>query len=158
MAKDTSKTSRLEITNRRAAFEYHFEQEYEAGIALTGTEIKSVRAGNVNINDAYCILENGELWIRNMYIAEYEYGTDNNHEPRRNRKLLLRKSELRKLDRRVREKGFTIIPYKLYLSDRGFAKLLIVLATGKKSFDKRETIKQRDDKRQLDRLKKDFRR
>ena len=154
MAKSSTKSTRVEISNRRAAFEYHFEQEYEAGIALTGTEIKSIRAGNANINDAYCIFENGELWIRNMYIAEYEYGTDNNHEPRRSRKLLLRKTELRKLDRRVREKGFTIIPYKLYLSDRGFAKLLIELATGKKSFDKRETIKARDDKRDLDRIKK----
>ncbi len=156
MAKDASKTSKLEIKNRRAAFEYHFVQEYEAGIALTGTEIKSIRAGNVNINDAYCLFEGGELWIRNMYIAEYEYGTDHNHEPRRNRKLLLRKTELRKLDRRIREKGFTIIPYKLYLNERGFAKLVVVLATGKKSYDKRETIKQRDDKRQLDRLKKIF--
>lgn len=154
MAKEKSKSTGIEITNRRASFEYHFVQEYEAGIALTGTEIKSIRAGNANINDAYCLFENGELWIRNMYIAEYEYGTDRNHEPRRSRKLLLRKSELRKLDRRVREKGFTIIPYKLYLSERGFAKLRIELATGKKSFDKRETIKERDDKRQLDRIKK----
>ena len=154
MAKDKSKSSKVEITNRRASFEYHFEQEYEAGIALTGTEIKSIRKGNANINDAYCIFENGEMWVRNMYIAEYEYGTDHNHEPRRSRKLLLRKTELRKLDRRVREKGFTIIPYKLFLNERGFAKLLIELATGKKSFDKRETIKERDDKRQLDRLKK----
>lgn len=154
MAKTNSKPSKIEITNRRASFEYHFEQEYEAGIALTGTEIKSIRAGNTNINDAYCVIENGELWIRNMYIAEYEYGTDNNHEPRRTRKLLVRKAELKKLDRRVREKGFTIVPYKLFLSDRGFVKLRIELATGKKSFDKRETIKQREDKRDLDRIKK----
>lgn len=154
MAKENSKKSKIEIKNRRAGFEYHFVQEYEAGIVLTGTEIKSIRAGNANLNDAYCVFENGELWVRNMYIAEYEYGTNQNHEPRRNRKLLLRKTELRKLDRRVREKGFTIIPFKLYLNERGFAKLLIELATGKKSYDKRETIKQRDDKRQLDRLKK----
>ncbi len=155
MAKTSSKSNKVEITNRRAAFEYHFEQEYESGIALTGTEIKSIRAGNANINDAYCLFdEAGELWIRNMYIAEYEYGTDNNHEPRRTRKLLLRKAELRKLLRRVKEKGFTIIPYKLFISERGFAKLIVELATGKKSFDKRETIKERDDKRSLDRLKK----
>ncbi|MBK8923247.1 MAG: SsrA-binding protein SmpB [Saprospirales bacterium] len=154
MAKNTTKGSKIEITNRRASFEYHFVQEYEAGIALTGTEIKSIRAGNVNINDAYCIFEGGELWIRNMYVAEYEYGTDNNHEPRRTRKLLLRKAELRKLDRRVREKGFTIIPFQLFLTDRGFVKLRVELATGKKTYDKRETIKQRDDKRQLDRIKK----
>ncbi|HMY74187.1 MAG TPA: SsrA-binding protein SmpB, partial [Blastocatellia bacterium] len=136
------------------AFEYHFDQEYEAGIALTGTEIKSLRAGNTNINDAYCLFEGGELWVRNMYIAEYEYGTDNNHEPRRNRKLLLRKTELRKLERRVKEKGFTIVPYKIYINDRGFAKLLIELAIGKKAFDKRETIKARDEKRHLDQMKK----
>ena len=154
MARNSSKSPKVEITNRRAGFEYHFVQEYEAGIALTGTEIKSIRAGNANINDAYCLFENGELWVRNMYIAEYAYGTDNNHEPRRNRKLLLRKTELNKLERRVREKGFTIVPYKLFMSDRGFAKLTVVLASGKKSFDKRETIKERDDKRDLDRLKK----
>ncbi|TNE68966.1 MAG: SsrA-binding protein SmpB [Bacteroidetes bacterium] len=154
MAKTTSKSGKIEITNRRAAYEYQFIQEYEAGIVLTGTEIKSIRAGNVNLNDAYCLFEDGELWVRNMYIAEYEYGTNANHEPRRNRKLLLRRTELRKLDRRVREKGFTIVPYKLFLTDRGFAKLLIVLATGKKSYDKRQTIKQREDKRQLDRMKK----
>ena len=157
MAKTTSKPNKVEVTNRRAAYEYEFLQEYEAGIVLTGTEIKSIRAGNVNLNDAYCLFEEGELWVRNMYIAEYEYGTNQNHETRRNRKLLLRKPELRKLERRVREKGFTIIPYKLFLSDRGFAKLQIVLATGKRSYDKRQSIKQREDKRQLDRMKKTYR-
>ena len=156
MAKTKSKASKLEITNRKAKFEYAFVQEYDAGIVLTGTEIKSLRAGNANINDAYCTMENGELWIRNMYIAEYAYGTTENHEPRRTRKLLLRKTELRKLERRTREKGFTIVPYQVHLSDRGFIKIHIALATGKKSFDKRETIKERDDKRQLDRLKKIF--
>ncbi|MBL7796690.1 MAG: SsrA-binding protein, partial [Saprospiraceae bacterium] len=97
MAKTKSKASKLEITNRKAKFEYAFVQEYDAGIVLTGTEIKSLRAGNANINDAYCTMENGELWIRNMYIAEYAYGATENHEPRRTRKLLLRKTELRKL-------------------------------------------------------------
>jgi SsrA-binding protein len=146
----------IQITNRRAAFEYHFEQEYDAGMILTGTEIKSIREGNVNLNDAYCLIENGELWVRNLYIAEYKLGTASNHEPRRNRKLLLRKPELRKLERRVKEKGFTIVPYKLFISDRGYAKLTIELASGKKSYDKRETIKQRDDKRDLDRIKKRY--
>lgn len=145
---------KVEIVNRRASYEYQFVQEYEAGIVLTGTEIKSIRAGNANVSDAYCLFENGELWVKNLYIAEYEYGTDNNHEPRRQRKLLLRRTELRKLERRVKEKGFTIVPYKMYISDRGFAKLVIELATGKKSYDKRETIKEREDKRDLDRLKK----
>lgn len=156
MAKKTSKASKLEITNRKAKFEYSFVQEYDAGMVLTGSEIKSIRAGNVNINDAYCTLENGELWIRNMYIAEYVYNTSEIDEPRRTRKLLVRKAELRKLERRTREKGFTIVPYQVYFSDRGFVKIHIALATGKKLFDKRETIKQRDDKRQLDRLKKIF--
>jgi SsrA-binding protein len=151
MAKQRQK---VEIVNRRASFEYHFEQEYEAGIMLTGTEIKSIRAGNANLSDAYCLFENGELWMRNCYIALYELGTDNNHEARRSRKLLLRKPELRKLERRVKEKGFTLIPYKMYITERGFAKLSVELAVGKKSYDKRQTIKDRDDKRTLDRLKK----
>lgn len=153
MPKERNKR-KIEITNRRASHEYHFEQEYEAGIVLTGTEIKSIRAGNVNLNDAYCLVENGELWIKSLYIAEYEYGTDNNHESRRTRKLLLRRPELRKLARRVKEKGFTVIPYKLFLNDRGFAKLKIELASGKKAYDKRATIKERENKRDLDRLKK----
>ena len=121
---------------------------------LTGSEIKSIRGGNANLSDAYCIFEKGELWVRNMYIAEYEFGTDSNHLPRRNRKLLLRKPELRKLAKGVQEKGSTIVPYKIHLSERGFAKLTIELAKGKKTFDKRETIKARDDKRDLDRLNK----
>ncbi len=154
MAKEKSKTSKIEVKNRRASFEYQFLQEYEAGLVLMGTEIKSIRLGNVNLNDAYCLFENDELWVRNMYIAEYERGTTKNHETRRNRKLLLRKAELNKLARRVREKGYTIIPYKLFINERGFVKLVIELATGKKSYDKRESIKQRDDKRSLDRIKK----
>ena len=153
MSKERNK-QKVEITNRRAPFEYQFEQEYEAGLVLTGTEIKSVRAGNANLNDAYCLFEGGELWIKSLYIAEYEYGTDNNHEARRTRKLLLRKPELRKLERRVKEKGFTIIPFKLFLNERGFAKLKIELATGKKSFDKRNTIKDRESKRDPDRVTK----
>jgi SsrA-binding protein len=155
MARDKLK-SKVEITNRRARFEYHFEQEYEAGLVLSGTEIKSIRAGNANLSDAYCIFEGDELWVRSLYVAEYELGTDNNHEARRPRKLLLRRPELRKLQRRVKEKGFTIVPYKLFISERGYAKLLIALASGKKSYDKRDTIKQRDDKRSLDRLKKRY--
>lgn len=153
MAKDKKKP-KVEITNRKASFEYYFVQEYDAGIMLTGSEIKSIRNGNANLTDAYCLFEKGELWVRNLYIAEYEFGTDSNHLPRRNRKLLLRKPELRKLARGVQEKGSTIVPYKIHITDRGFAKLTIELARGKKSFDKRETIKARDDKRDLDRLNK----
>ena len=146
MAKE-KKRPKIEITNRKASFEYYFVQEYDAGIMLTGSEIKSIRGGNANLSDAYCIFEKGELWVRNMYIAEYEFGTDSNHLTRRNRKLLLRKPELRKLAKGVQEKGSTIVPYKIHLSERGFAKLTIELAKGKKTFDKRETIKARDDKR-----------
>lgn len=155
MAKEKKK-QKIEIVNRKAAFEYYFVQEYDAGIMLTGSEIKSIRNGNANLTDAYCIFENGELWVRNLYIAEYEFGTDSNHLPRRNRKLLLRKPELRKLERGVKEKGSTIIPYKIFINERGFAKVVVALARGKKSFDKRETIKEREDKRTLDRINKAY--
>jgi SsrA-binding protein len=155
MAKEKKK-QKIEIVNRKATFEYYFVQEYDAGIMLTGSEIKSIRDGNANLSDAYCLFEAGELWVRNLYIAEYAYGTDSNHLPRRTRKLLLRKPELRKLERGIREKGATIIPYKLYISDRGFAKLTIALARGKKMFDKRETIKEREGKRDMDRINKAY--
>ncbi|MEY3239712.1 MAG: hypothetical protein RIR11_1150 [Bacteroidota bacterium] len=148
------KPVKIEIINRKASFEYFFVQEYDAGIMLTGTEIKSIRAGNANLSDAWCLLELGELWVKSMFIAEYSHGTDNNHETRRTRKLLLRKPEIRKLEKKGKEKGFAIIPIKLYISDRGFAKLRIALATGKKTFDKREVMKERDNKRELDRVKK----
>jgi len=145
---------KLEIVNRKASFEFHFQDEYEAGIMLTGTEIKSIREGNANLKEAYCSFKDDALYIRNMFIAEYKYGTIHNHETKRTRKLLLRKRELKKLQRKVKEKGFTIVPYKLFLSERGFAKLKIMLAQGKKSYDKRQSIKERDNKRELDRIKK----
>lgn len=143
-----------EIVNRRATFEYHFVTRYEAGIALMGTEIKAYRAGHVNLNDAYCLFEKGELYVHNLYIAEYENGTYSNHVPRRLRKLLLRRGELRKLERKASEKGFTIVPYRMYLSERGFVKLEIALAQGKKAYDKRDAIREKDNKREMDRLKK----
>ncbi len=145
-----------EIINRKAKFEYHFVQQYDAGIMLTGTEVKSLRLGNANLSDAYCLFKNGELFIKNMYIAEYEHGTVYNHESRRERKLLLKKSELKKLERKVKEKSMTIVPYKLYFSDRGFAKVTIVLARGKSAYDKRDTIRERDAQRDLDRIKKSY--
>ena len=123
-------------------------------MVLKGTEIKSIRAGNANLKEAYSTFKEQELFIRNMFIAEYKYGTVNNHEPTRIRKLLLKKQELKKLQRKVKEKGFTIIPYKLYISDRGIAKVEIVLAQGKRAYDKRQSIKERDNKRELDRMKK----
>lgn len=145
---------RLNIVNKKAKFEYEFLQKYEAGISLVGTEVKSVKAGNVNLNEAYCLFVNGELYLKAMYIAEYELGNINNHETKRDRKLLLRKPELRKLERRVNEKGLSIVPYKVYLTERGFIKIEIFLAQGKKSYDKRNSIKERDTKRELDRIKK----
>ncbi len=147
---------KIEVVNRRAQHEYFFLDQFDAGIVLSGTEIKSIRAGNVNLNDAYCLFVDGELWIKSMYIKEYEFGTDNNHVPRRDRKLLLRKTELKKLDKKVREKGNSIIPYKLFINDRSYVKINIALATGKKTYDKRATIQARDDKRDIDRLKKEF--
>jgi len=145
-----------EIVNRKAKFEYHKVDSYEAGIALVGTEVKSIKLGNANLSDAYCLFEKGNLTLKSMYIAEYEYGNQNNHETRRDRRLLLRKSELKKIERKVTEKGMTLVPYKLYFSERGFIKIEIWLAQGKKAFDKRQTIKERDSKRQLDRIKKEY--
>ena len=153
MAKEKQKRE-IHIVNRKASFEYNFLDEYEAGILLTGTEIKSIRAGNANLKEAYCSFTKGELFVRNLFIAEYKYGTHHNHETKRIRKLLLKKKELKKLHRKVQEKGLTIVPYKMFISERGFAKLIIKLAQGKKSYDKRESIKERDNKRDLERIKK----
>ena len=145
-----------EIINRKAKFEFHFVQEFDAGIMLTGTEVKSLREGNGNLSDAYCYFKDGELFVKSMFIAEYSHGNVNNHEPRRDRKLLLRKNELKKLERRVNEKGMTIVPYKVFFSERGLVKLRIALAQGKSSYDKRISIRERDAKRELDRIKKEY--
>lgn len=147
----------IEIKNRRASFEYRFLQTFEAGIMLTGTEIKSVRKGSANLTDAYCVFKRGELFVRGLFIAEYELGTAYNHDPRRVRKLLLRGSELSKLEKKVKERGFTIVPVRLYVNQRGLAKLEIALAQGKKSYDKRESIKDKDQARDMARIKKQFR-
>jgi SsrA-binding protein len=144
----------IEIKNRRARYEYTFIQEFEAGIMLTGTEIKSVRKGQVNLTDAFCVFKRDELYIRNLYIAEYELGTAFNHDPRRVRKLLLKKSELSKLDKKVKERGYTIVPVRMYINARGLAKIEIALAQGKKSYDKRSTLKDRELSRDMDRIKK----
>lgn len=145
-----------EIVNRKAKFQYNFTQEFDAGIMLKGTEVKSLRGGNANLNDAYCFFKNGELFIKNLYIAEYSHGNVHNHETRRDRKLLLRKAELRKLHRRVSEKSMTIVPFKIFFSERGIAKIRIALAQGKSAYDKRDTIRERDAKRELDRLRKQY--
>ena len=146
--------SNINIKNRRASFEYEFLEKFTAGIQLTGTEIKSVRAGKVNITDGFCFLSNGELFIKNMYIAEYEQGTYNNHEPKRTRKLLLNRNEIDKLQRKKKDVGLTIIPLSFFINKKGFAKLDIALAKGKKLHDKREDLKAKDTKREMDRAKK----
>ncbi len=148
------KDKKVEFINRKAAFEFQFLDDLEAGMVLTGTEIKSIRAGEVNLKDAACIIRKGELFIKSLFIGEYKYGTYNNHETCRLRKLLLHRRELKKLERKVKEKGFTIVPYRLFISERGLAKLEIKLAQGKRSYDKRHTIKERESKRDLDRMKK----
>ena len=143
------KTTNIQIKNKRASFDYEFIDLYTAGIVLTGTEIKSVRLGKVSLTDTYCQFHAGELWIKNMNIAEYFYGTYNNHQPRRERKLLLNKKELLKMERRVKESGLTIIPTKMFINERGLAKVVIAVAKGKKEYDKRESIREREDKRML---------
>lgn len=148
-------TTKEELTiskNRRASFDFFFLDEFVAGIQLTGTEIKSVRLNQTSINEAYCLFVNGELVIRNMNIEHYKEGTYNNHEPRRDRKLLLNYTELKKLSTKLKDKGLTIIPTRLFINERGLAKLDIALAKGKKNYDKRESIKQKDIKRQLERF------
>ena len=146
----------LTIRNRKAYFEFHILEEYIAGIKLLGTEIKSIREGKANINDAFCAFLSDGLYVRNMHIAEYSHGSFYNHESKRDRILLLTKKELTKLRTKVEEKGLTIIPLKIFISKRGFAKLEIGLAQGKKTYDKRETIKDRDAKVEMDRLKKSY--
>jgi len=138
------------IKNKKAAFEFLLLTKYTAGICLTGTEIKSIRAGKVSINESYCAFVKNELFIRNMHITEYEYGTYNNHEPKRERKLLLTARELRKIAGQVKEKGLTVIPTVLIINEKGLVKIEIAVARGKKLYDKRETLKSKDLKRESD--------
>jgi len=146
--------SPVDIKNRRASYEYELIEKFVAGLQLTGTEIKSIRNSQASIAEAYCIFIKGELWVRNMNIAEYEQGGYNNHEPKRERKLLLQKQELKKLTKKLKDQGFTIIPTHLFINEKGWAKLRIALARGKKLYDKRQSLKDKDTKRQLDRLNK----
>jgi SsrA-binding protein len=141
-------------TNRKAKYEYTFIDEYTAGLQLQGTEMKSIRNKDVSISEGHCVFKGHELFILNMHIAHYEQGTYNNHDPKRERKLLLNKNELKKLQSKLKDKGLTIIPTRLFISDNGFAKLNIALAKGKKIHDKRDNIKDRDVKREMDRAMK----
>lgn len=145
----------LELVNKKAKFLYHFQQTMEVGIVLQGTEIKSVRARKVSFTDAYCHIKDEELFLEEMHISEYKYGTYNNHEPKRRRKLLAHKREIRRWETKAKQKGFTMVPYRLYLNERGLVKLEIALVSGKKSFDKRDSIKERDNKRVMDRAIKE---
>jgi SsrA-binding protein len=147
-------SSQINIKNKRASFEYHLLDKYVAGLQLLGTEIKSIREGKANINDSFCSFFDDGLYIRNMHIAEYSFGSFYNHEAKRDRKLLLTKKELKKLKEKGEERGFTIVPLRIFINERGYAKIEIALAQGKKDFDKRETIKERDTKRELDRVMK----
>ena len=141
----------MELSNRKAYYEYFFEAKYIAGLVLTGTEIKSLRAGKASFNDSYCIFNKGELFVKSLHISEYSFGNIHNHEPMQERKLLLQKKELRKLENKIKEKGYTIIPLKIFISERGFAKMEIGLGKGKKIHDKRETIKARETDREVKR-------
>ncbi|MDX5420219.1 MAG: SsrA-binding protein SmpB [Hymenobacteraceae bacterium] len=152
MAKDKDRIQKhVNIVNRKASFEYQFLDKYTAGIMLKGTEIKSIREGKVNMQDGYAVFTNDELWLHNLHISTYTEGTHYNHEPMRPRKLLLNKRELRKLASGAEEQGVTIIPTRIFINDRGFAKVEIALARGKKLYDKRQDIKEKDVKREMDR-------
>ncbi|MDR0420017.1 MAG: SsrA-binding protein SmpB [Prevotellaceae bacterium] len=145
------KSSKIEILNKKASFEFILFEKFTAGIVLYGTEIKSIRAGKASIVESYCYFIDGQLFIRGMHIAEYWWGNLNNHDPRRERKLLLNAKEIDKLLRRTKERGFTIVPIKLFISENGYAKLEIALARGKKIYDKRESIKEKDIRRTMER-------
>ena len=141
----------MEIKNRSAYFEYFIDEKYTAGIVLTGTEVKSLREGKANFNDSYCILIDGELWLRSFHISPYSHGTVNNHDPIRERKLLLNRRELKKMANKLKEKGHTIIPLRLFFNEKNLVKVEIGLGKGKKLHDKRESIKQRDTDREIKR-------
>lgn len=142
-------SNNISIKNKRATFDYELLDTYTAGIVLTGTEIKSIRLGKASLVDTFCFINKGELWVKNMYIAEYFYGTYNNHVARRDRKLLLTKKELRKIEGASKNNGFTIVPTRLFINDKGLAKVIVAVAKGKKEYDKRDSIRERDDKRDM---------
>ena len=145
-------TTNLNIKNRRATFDYEITETFTAGIVLTGTEIKSVRLGKAGLTDTYCMVENNEMWMKGMYIAEYSYGSYNNHVTHRDRKLLLNRKEISKIAKASQQPGYSIIPLRLFINERGLAKVVIAIARGKKQYDKRQSIKEREDKRAIDRM------
>ncbi len=154
MAKDKKRFSNdISVKNKKASYEYTYIETFEAGLVLVGTEIKSIREGKISLQEAYCFVENGEAFVKGMNISPYEQASFKNHEPTRTRKLLLSKRQIEKIATKKDEKGLTIVPVKLYITSRGFAKMQIALAKGKKLYDKRNSIKEKDQKRELSRLK-----
>ena len=152
MARNNNNQNTVNIKNRKATFDYEIVETYTAGIVLTGTEIKSIRQGKVGLTDTYCMVINNEIWAKNMYIAEYSFGSYNNHTTHRDRKLLLNRKEIRRIARDCMQPGFSIVPLRLFINERGLAKLVIALARGKRQYDKRQSIKEREDKRTIDRM------
>lgn len=146
------KLQSINIKNRRAKFDFDIIETFVAGLVLTGTEIKSIRLGKAGLTDSFCYENNGELWIKNMYIGEYFYGSYNNHSSRRDRKLLLNKKEISEIGKASKDTGFSIVPLRVFINDRGLAKIEIAIAKGKKEYDKRQSIKEREDKREMDRM------
>jgi SsrA-binding protein len=138
-----------DIRNRQAYYDYFIEDKYDAGMVLTGTEVKSLRSGRASFNDSFCIINKGEMWVKSLHIAEYSHGTANNHDPVRERKLLLNKKEIRKIEAKIKEKGISVVPLRIFFSEKGLVKMEIGLGKGKKLYDKRETIKQRDTQREM---------
>lgn len=143
------KASDINIKNRRANFDYEITETFTAGIVLTGTEIKSIRQGKASLVDTYCLVENDEVWVKGMHIAEYFYGSYNNHAARRDRKLLLNRKEIARIAKAADDVGFTIVPLRLFINEKGLAKLVIGIGRGKKQYDKRQSIRERDDKREI---------
>ena len=154
MDKKKTQTTHINIKNKRATFDYAFVDTLTAGIVLTGTEIKSIRQGKASLVDTYCYFVNGELWVKNMHVALYKQGSYNNHVERRERKLLLNRKELRNLEADAQSPGYTIVPVRLFINEKGLAKLVIALARGKKEYDKRQSLKEKEDRREMDRALK----
>ncbi len=152
MARNNNHNNTINVKNRRATFDYEIVETFTAGIVLTGTEIKSIRQGKVGLTDTYCMVINGEVWVKNMYIAEYSFGSYNNHTTHRDRKLLLNRKEIRRIAKDNLQPGYSIVPLRLFINECGLAKLVIAIARGKKQYDKRQSIKEREDKRTIDRM------
>lgn len=152
MARNNNNNNTINVKNRKATFDYEILESFTAGVVLTGTEIKSIRQGKVGLTDTYCMVINNEIWVKNMYIAEYSFGSYNNHTTHRDRKLLLNRKEIRRIARETMQPGFSIVPLRLFINERGLAKIVIAIARGKRQFDKRQSIKEREDKRSIDRM------